>query len=363
MSLERLLRGQGGSWLTASGPAADVVVSSRVRLARNLRRHPFPPRLTPAEAQRVVDEVRGALARLGPGPGGRLELVELQALTPLERQVLVERHLISPQHAASELPAALAVDEREGLSLMVNEEEHLRLQSLAPGLQLQAAWEAADRLDDALAEQLDFAFDERLGYLTTCPSNTGTGLRVSAMMHLPALVHSNQAGDLASALARVGVVVRGIYGEGSKAHGNLFQVSNQITLGRSEGELLESLEAVVRQLVERERGARELLYREHRVELEDRVGRAYGILTHAYAISSEEALALLSTLRLGVDLQLLPQVRPEVCNELMVAVGAAGVQYRAGRPLEPAERDVRRAAMIRERLASRQAPRAPRGEA
>ncbi|MDI3298931.1 MAG: protein arginine kinase [Bacillota bacterium] len=360
MSLERLLRSEGGAWLTASGPAADVVVSSRIRLARNLRRHPFPPRLTPAEARRVVEEVRAALGTLRLGPSGPLELVELQALEPLERQVLVERHLVSPQHAASELPAAVAVDETESVSLMVNEEEHLRLQALAPGLQLHAAWEEADRLDDGLAERLDFAYDERLGYLTTCPTNTGTGMRASAMMHLPALVHSNQAGELVSTLARVGVVVRGIYGEGSKAHGNLFQVSNQITLGRSESEIVESLEAVVRQLVERERGARELLYREHRTELQDRVGRAYGILTHAYAISSEEALALLSTLRLGVDLQLVPQVRPEVCNELMMAVGAASVQYREGRLLEPAERDVRRAAMIRERLASRQAP---RGEA
>ncbi|MDI3316719.1 MAG: protein arginine kinase [Bacillota bacterium] len=357
MSLERVLRSPGGAWLTGSGPAADVVVSSRVRLARNLRPYPFPTKLSPEQARHVIDEVRAALNALPPTRSGRLELVELQALEPLERLVLVEKHLISPQLATTELPAAVAVDPSESLSLMVNEEEHLRLQSLASGLQLRVAWEAADRLDDELSERLDFAYDERLGYLTTCPTSTGTGMRVSAMMHLPALVHSNQAGELVSTLARVGVVVRGIHGEGSKAYGNLFQISNQITLGRAESEIIESLEAVVQQLVERERGARELLYRERRTQLQDQVGRAYGLLTHAYAISSEEALSLLSTLRLGVDLQLVPQVRPEVCNELMVAVGAASVQYREGRLLEPAERDIRRAAMIRERLASRQAPR------
>lgn len=339
-------------WLEGPAPSGDIVLSTRIRLARNLRGYPFPPQLEPKRAGQVVAEVERAVDAL-PRDGAGYRVLRLDRVGALDRQVLVEKHLISPQHARGVEGTAVVLREDEVVSVMVNEEDHVRVQCLLPGLQLERAWELADRVDDALQGLLDFAYDERRGFLTTCPTNVGTGLRASVMMHLPGLVMTGQAGRVFNGLSKVGVVVRGLYGEGSEAKGGIFQISNQITLGPSERDIVENLLAVSRQLLERERSARERLYREQKEQLEDRVCRAYGVLTHARIVSSDEAVRLLSDVQLGIDLNILPHLAPEAFTELLVATRPAMLQKLAGEALDPRQRDLRRAALIRQRLAQR----------
>jgi len=236
---------------------------------------------------------------------------------------------------------------------MVNEEDHLRIQALMPGLQLAAAWELADKVDDALEQYLPYAFSEQRGYLTACPTNVGTGLRASLMLHLPALVSTGQINRIIQAVGRFGLVVRGLYGEGTQALGNIFQFSNQVTLGHTESDIIQHLINVTRQVIDQEREARQMLLRRDKMALEDRVARAYGTLAHARVVSSQEALQLLSDVRLGIDLGILDGLKPEILQELLVAIRPAHLQMRTGRELSPAERDVLRAALIRERIAVR----------
>ncbi|MBC7345959.1 MAG: protein arginine kinase [Clostridia bacterium] len=343
--------GVPSKWMEGSGPYADIVLTSRIRLARNLRGIPFPSLMGKREAQEVVNRVSAACAAADvQGVAGRLEVIRLGELSPLERQILVEKHLISPEHAATDGQRAVVLNPEESVSIMINEEDHLRLQVLLPALQLHESWRLATTLDDVLEAHLDFAFDEERGYLTACPTNVGTGLRASVMLHLPGLVISKQARRVLTALSHVSLAVRGMYGEGTEAAGNLFQISNQVTLGRSEEEMLANLVAVTKQLIEQERAAREMLLREAGAQLEDRIGRSFGILSHARVISSQEALRLLSDVRLGLDLRLLKGVDPRVINELMVGIQPSYLQGLAGREMGPQERDRERAALIRRRL-------------
>ena len=355
MSLENLLSDRVSKWMEGDGPASEVVLSSRIRLARNLQGYPYPTQMNEQEAERLLhqlQEILPELRRRNSGePLGDLRFSKLSDLTGLERQVLVDYHLISPQHARSQAGTAVLVNKQQSISIMVNEEDHLRIQCLLPGFQLETAWKLADQVDDALEQHLDLSFDEELGYLTTCPTNTGTGLRASVMMHLPGLVRSKQVHGVVSALAKVGMVVRGMYGEGSEPIGNVFQISNQLTLGQSEKDILRNLIGVCQQLIERERSLREKLYQERRLQIEDQVSRAYGILTHARVISSDEAITLLSHMRLGIDLNILSHIDKDVFNELIVTTRPAYLQYQAGQELSAAERDVRRATQIRQTLA------------
>ncbi len=348
MGLAEILKNRP-PWLGGEGPAADVVLSSRIRLARNLEAVPFPSRMNGEAARTVIAEVEQSLGELQ-ADLGPITLHRLQEVPPLLRQALVEKHLISPQLARAAETAALVLRPDEGVSIMVNEEDHLRLQGLAAGLQLENLWDLVGRADDALERRLDYAFSPRLGYLTACPTNTGTGMRASVMMHLPGLVMAKQDQALFSALSKVGIAVRGLYGEGTAALGNIFQVSNQVTLGQSEREILVNLQGVCQQVVDRERKVRSQLHRTRRDELEDRVWRAYGILSTARVMSTREAMALLSDLRLGVDLGVLPRIEGRVINELQVQISPAILQVLEGRELTPAERDVRRAALIRRQL-------------
>lgn len=347
MSLTEILRNTSSPWLVGEGPAGDVALSTRVRLARNLADVAFPPRMDGEAAGRVTAAVEAALADLT-GEVGPVDFYRLGEVPPLERRALVEKHLISVQLARQADWAGVVLRPDESVSVMVNEEDHLRIQCLCPGLQVEKAWELAERVDDALERRLSFAYSPRLGYLATCPTNTGTGLRASVMMHLPGLVMSGKAGSLFNALSRVGVAVRGLYGEGSDGAGNIFQISNQVTLGSAEREVLGNLRGVGEQVVDRERAARKRMHRERKDELEDRVWRAYGILTTARSIASREALAHLSDLRLGADLGVLPQVEPRVFNELLVRTSPAFLQVAEGRELSPAGRDALRAALIRQ---------------
>jgi len=339
-------------WIEGTGPEADIVISSRVRLARNILQYPFPHFMSGEGSGQVVQAVRQALAAADFKDAGAIEPVELSELTPVEREVLVDKRLVSPQHITEPANRAVALNEDESLSIMVNEEDHLRIQCVLPGLQLQEAWGMADKVDDLLEKTLDFSYCERRGYLTACPTNVGTGLRASVMMHLPGLVMTNRINQVLQAITQLGLTARGFYGEGTQALGNLFQISNQITLGRTEEEILKNLQAVTRHLITQERAAREVLFSEHRIHLEDRVSRVVGILKFARVLTFEEALGMLSDIRLGVDLGIVRGLETKTINELLVLTRPAFLDKKAGREMTPQERDASRAAVIREKLAA-----------
>jgi len=339
--------------MEGTGPNADVVLSSRIRLARNLDNLPFPQRMSEADAAKLMAAAEEGVREINLiGFPSRVELYRLADTTPLDRQVLVDKHLISPLQSREAMARAVAISADESISIMVNEEDHLRIQVLAPGLQLQEAWRVASQVDDALEQRIQYAYDEQLGYLTACPTNVGTGLRASVMMHLPALVLTQQAGRLFHNLSQLGLVVRGLYGEGTEAAGHIFQVSNQTSLGKAEEEVITNLEAIARTVIDTEEQARQHLHREMRLQIEDRVARAYGLLANARVITSEEAMRLLSDVRLGIALGVLPPIDYRRLNELMVAMQPAFLQRSEGRELNPLERDVKRAELIRAHLAS-----------
>jgi len=351
VSLDAVLGRAASSWNAGSGPAEDLVISTRVRLARNLAGVPFPHLLTVDGLDRVMSEVIEAVEAInGETAAKRMACYLLDAMDDLDRKVLVEKHLVSPNHVSAPRGRAVILGDDESASVMVNEEDHLRIQCLLPGLQLDQAWMAASELDDSFEEHLSYAFSEVRGYLTCCPTNVGTGLRASVMLHLPALVMTEATGRVLGAINKLGLVVRGMYGEGTQASGNLFQVSNQVTLGQSEEEIIRSLQGVTGQVIAQERHTRQTLVRDARVQVADRVGRAYGVLTSAHVVSSEEAIRLWSDVRLGADLGLLPNLSGLPLNEMIVATRASFLQRRAGTPLEPLQRDVVRAEIIREML-------------
>jgi len=339
--------------MQGDGPESDVVISSRVRLARNVAAIPFPHLMDAGQAERVIGLVGDAMAS-GRTRGGAatadLHLVRLSDLGPLQRAVLVEKHLISPQHAAN-AQGAVAIRGDQAVSVMINEEDHLRIQVLHPALQLRSAFELCTAVDDALEEHIDYAWDQRLGYLTSCPTNTGTGMRASVMLHVPGLVITNQARRLAGLINKLSCVVRGMYGEGTEAAGNVFQVSNQITMGQTEEEVLSGLQSLTARLITEERSARHSLLQEMRPQLEDRVWRAWGILTSARVLSSREAMQLISDLKLGIDLGLIDRVEGSVVNSMVFLIRPAYLQILAGEELSPDDRDMRRAALVRRQLA------------
>jgi protein arginine kinase len=353
MSLEHFMRNAISEWMRVKGPQSDIVFSSRIRIARNLTGLPFPMLATASQAEEVVNRVEEAWKSRREGHPflKDAEFVRMSDLSDLEKRVLVEKHLISPMLAEESRHGAVLLSKDESVSIMINEEDHIRIQVLFPGLQLEKAWEAASSIDDWLEKTLRFAFDEQYGYLTSCPTNVGTGIRASVMVHLPALAMTQQLGKLFPAITQVGLAVRGIYGEGSEALGQLYQVSNQVTLGQSEEEILDKLQGVVRQMIEHEQLARRRLQEMSPVQLDDRVHRSYGILAHSRIIDSKEAMMRLSDVRLGIDLGLIRGVSANVMNELMVMTQPGFLQQYAGQRLSAEQRDIRRAKLIRERLA------------
>jgi len=268
----------------------------------------------------------------------------------IDKQVLVERHLISREHAAKNVGSGVVINDKETICVMINEEDHLRMQAIKSGLQLKNVFKLIDKVDSELEEALDFAFSPKLGYLTACPTNVGTGMRASAMVHLPAMVLGDQINQVVQAVNKLGLAVRGLYGEGTEALGNVFQVSNQTTLGEKEGEVIERLNKVIQQIIEHEENARITLLEKKPRVVYDQVGRAYGILTNAHTVSSKEALNLLSLLRMGVDLELFPTGTRGVVDELFIISQPAHVQKAAERKLTAEERDSFRADLIRRRL-------------
>ncbi len=330
------------------GPHDRIVMSSRVRLARNLRDAAFPGWAKKPERVRVYETIQPAVASL---PEMSVSFSEaMDNLTPLDKQILVERHLISREHAAKTVGSGLVLNRDETFCVMINEEDHLRMQALRPGLQLRQAWTAIDYFDSELEKKLDYAFDNDLGYLTACPTNLGTGIRVSAMLHLPGLVLGEQINPIIQSVNKLGLAVRGLYGEGTEALGNVFQVSNQMTLGESELVIVERLEKVLSQIIEHEENARQTLLEKKPKVVFNHIGRAYGILANAHSISSKETMNLLSLLRLGVDMGLFPGADRALVDELFLITQPAHLQKQLSDKLSAEERDLLRADMVRERL-------------
>lgn len=337
-----------------SGPHDRIVRSSRVRLARNLRGIPFPGWAKKADRIKALGIIRSAVEGLSQMQSGFAE--SMDNLTSLDKMILVERHLISREHAAKNSGSGIALNRDGSLCVMINEEDHLRMQALGPGMQIKEVWQAIDALDSALERKLEYAFSLDLGFLTACPTNLGTGIRVSAMLHLPGLVLSEQINQIIQAVNKLGLAVRGLYGEGTEALGNIFQVSNQMTLGETEGDIVERLNKVVAQLIEHEENARATLLEKQPKSVFNHIGRAYGILANAHSISSKETMNLLSLTHLGLDLGLFPGVSPALINELFLVTQPAHLQKRFTEKLNAEERDVLRADMLRERLANVKRP-------
>ncbi|HVR35188.1 MAG TPA: protein arginine kinase [Methylomirabilota bacterium] len=331
-----------------AGPHNRIVMSSRVRLARNLRNTAFPGWAKKPDRIRVLEAIRPAVEKLPQMAEAFSQ--SMDHFNALDKQILVERHLISREHAAKSAGSGLVVTRDESLCVMINEEDHLRMQALRPGLQMKEAWQTIDHVDSALEKNLDYAFNNELGYLTACPTNLGTAIRVSAMLHLPGLVLAEQINQIIQAVNKLGLAVRGLYGEGTEALGNVFQVSNQMTLGEKESEILDRLNKVLLQIIDHEENARASLLEKKSKMVYNHIGRAYGILANAHSISSKETMNLLSLMRLGVDLELFQGVERALVDELFILTQPAHLQKQASEKLGAEERDLLRADMLRERL-------------
>jgi protein arginine kinase len=350
MSLDRFLNQAVSSWMSEEGPESDIVLSSRIRLARNIDQFQFSFLNSSEEALKVIETVKSRIKKGSFANTGNMDLLMMDELQPLQKRILVEKHLISPHLAENANHGACLLSENEEISIMINEEDHIRIQCLYPGLQLLEALNTAFQIDDWLEEEINYAFDEKVGYLTSCPTNVGTGLRASVMLHLPGLVMTQQLNRIIPAINQLGLVVRGIYGEGSEALGNIFQISNQITLGKSEQDIVEDLKSVVGQIVSQERSVRDTLVKTSNIQLEDRVYRSFGVLTNSRIIETKEAAKCLSDVRLGIDIGYIKDIPRNILNELMILTQPGFLQQYAGGPLRPNERDIRRASLIRERL-------------
>jgi protein arginine kinase len=336
-----------GEWLRGTGPESDVVVSTRIRLARNVEGHPFVVRLTPkalaALAEHLRTKIREAFAE-------ELRYVSLREATGLDRLFLHERHLISRDHLNGHGDRGVAFEKAERVSIMTLEEDHLRIQVLGSGFEPERLWSETNAVDDRLEAKLDYAFHPEFGYLTACPTNAGTGMRVSVMLHLPSLALTKQIEKVFRAASQLNLIVRGFYGEGTQARGDFFQISNQVTLGKSETEIVEEIRRIIPKMVEFERNVRRQLLEKDRGAVEERVRSAHSKLRAARAISSEEAMSLLSAVRLGVSLDLIRGIPLSSVNELFILTQPAHLQKLEGRALKTAERDERRAVFLRERL-------------
>ncbi|MGB4440181.1 MAG: protein arginine kinase [Sedimentibacter sp.] len=324
----------------------DIVITSRIRLARNLKNYKFPIKMTGEESDKVISEVNSAVKK----QNLNYKLTYMKDLSDIEKNVLIENHLISPALAEKKEAAALLLSPDQKVSIMLNEEDHIRIQTLGDGMSLKECWNESTRIDDILEEHIDYAFDKELGYVTSCPTNIGTGMRASVMVHLPALSVTNQIEKLLYGVSQLGVAVRGVYGEGTKSMGHLYQISNQGTLGSSEETLIDKISQIVLQIVEKEEKTREHLKKNNLSELEDDVYRAYGLLTNARRMTAEEAMKLLSLLKLGNEMSIIPMAENRDIYNIMVKIQPNIISSAEGKELLPKERDKKRAEIIRNEL-------------
>ena len=349
-SVDQLLKNPV-SFLDDSGPDDDIAISSRIRLARNIKGYPFPTAASPQNLQEISSVV--TLAAKGTETLGGKEMMYFlpEELSDIDRKLLLERRLVSPDFIRNPQNRALFVCPGETCSLMVNEEDQLRIQAIRPGFQLEEVWKHISQTDDELGCHLEYAFDDQLGFLTSCPTNVGTGMRASVMLHLPGLVLTGQIASTVQGIAKLHMAVRGIFGEGSDNCGNLFQISNQSTLGESETKIIDNLSSVIKQLIQQEKHARRKLLEDNRYAIFDNVGRSYGLLRHSYKISFKEAMNCLSGLRVGVDMNLFTLMDIHKVNELFIAIGAAHLQKRQTGEHSEGDIDILRAECCRKLLA------------
>ena len=347
MTLDDLLNNTG-EWIRCTGPVCDIVMSSRVRLARNLANYPFSHWASKKEQETILTIAKENILSVKKLKDSLF--VEIGLLDSIDKQFLVERHLMSKEHMIDAENKGLCVGHDEVISIMINEEDHLRMQVMKSGFNLKEAWQIIDEMDTELGNLMDFAYSVDFGYLTACPTNAGTGMRASVMLHLPSLVMTKQIGKVLQAITKLSLTARGLYGEGTEASGNFFQISNQVSLGHKEEDVIDNIERIIKQIVDHERSARETLLSQNREALEDRIWRAYGTLKSAHIITSTETIDLLSLVRLGVDLGVIKQSDRALINELFVITQPAHLQKLEKKKLGPNQRDVKRAEIIREKL-------------
>lgn len=344
----KLLFDRIAQWLSGEGRDANIIISSRIRLARNLYGMPYTNRTKPSALAEIIKKVHLAITNLSIWP--EINFFEIEKLSELDKQFLLERRLLSPYMVEVKGPAGLAVTKDQSSSIMINEEDHLRIQVIQSGFEIRKAWNIISTLDDELGKFLEYQFSEHFGYLTACPTNTGTGMRVSIFIHLPGLALSGKVENVMKDLAPSEVTIRGFYGEGTEVLGNIFQISNQLTLGRSENAILNRMKFIANKLIEMESEARDELLKHNRILVEDKVYRASGLLSHARILNSMEFIDLLSNLRFGYELSLIDSVNRKVLNELMALAQPAHLQKYYSKILSHSERDILRAELIKKKL-------------
>jgi protein arginine kinase len=347
MQLNDLLN-HTSEWLKGSGPNSDIVISSRIRLARNLNKERFPHWADKVQGQRNLNTIKAGISKVDYLK--RTTFFNLADIDSVDKQFLVERHLMSLEQAKMSDNKGLVVDDEEIVSIMINEEDHIRTQVMQSGFNLFEAWNIINAIDDGLTRELNFAFHPNWGYLTACPTNVGTGMRGSVMLHLPALVMTHSIDRVMAAIAKLSFTTRGLYGEGTQATGNFFQISNQISLGPTEAEIIESINGLIRQIIEQEKQARESLVTKNGTLLEDRINRSLGILKSARIISSQETIELLSMVRLGCDTGMIKDIDRRAINELFITTQPAHLQKIENKKISSQERDLKRAQLIRDKL-------------
>ena len=337
------------NWMKTEESESNIVLTSRVRLARNLTRVPFPDRMDEEDGRKTISTIEQAFFKTT-DMAKNYKSIYLWKGNDTENRAFIEKHLISPKLLSNGNKSAFIVNNEETVSIMLNEEDHIRLQTITAGLNLEETYEIASGLDDLLEENLDFAYDEKLGYLTACPTNLGTGLRASVMIHLPALAVNNELNSVFNAVTQVGMTIRGLYGEGSKSEGSLYQISNQLTLGLSEKDILDNLMAVVNQVINQEELSRKHMLESYKYELKDKIFRSLGLLKTAVLLDSKECLNLLSNVRMGVEMGIIKDVSRVVLNSLLVEIQPANLQQIFGKELSNKEKSFNRANLVRERM-------------
>lgn len=335
-------------WIEGKALDEDVVVSTRIRMARNLRNYRFPQRMTIQETEALTQEILNVMKDLPSGVN--YKFYKINSLSPVERVAYIEEHLISPGLINRPDYSSFLLKDDENVTIMINEEDHLRIQVLYPGLNFEKAWESINEIDNFLESRLDYAYHDEFGYLTACPTNVGTGIRASAMVHIPALSIIGHVEGLINSFQKIGLTVRGLYGEGTKSYGDLYQISNQMTLGEEEEEIIKRLKGVIYQTIYKERDVRENLFSQRRYEIEDRIFRSYGILKYSRKISSKEAMQHLSNVRLGIELGIINDIGFKKIEKIIIGIQPGSIQKYANRELDNEERDILRAEYIRERL-------------
>lgn len=337
------------NWTKSEVNDNSMVLSSRIRLARNLKNIPFPDRLTEEKGREVIKKIEEAFYTSMESEE-KYRSIYLWETGGLLNKSFLERHLISKKLINNFKKSAFILNDSETVSIMLNEEDHIRLQCITGGLDLKSAYEKANYLDDIIEDKLDLSFSENLGYLTACPTNIGTGLRASVMIHLPALSINNEINGIFNAISQLGMTIRGLYGEGSKAEGHLYQLSNQVTLGLTEDEIINNLNAVVSQIINQENATREQMITKYKYEIEDKIYRSLGILKSAVILNSKECLDLLSNVRLGVEMGIIKNIDMVTLNSLLVETNPATLEWNSRVKLSGRERDLKRAELVKKKI-------------